>query len=92
MSRRRRRPEALADYAATEGAEIIRGVEVVALEQDSNGVTVTARPRNDDDPQHWKTWRADYMIGADGAHSSVRDLVGADFPGKTILTSVVLAM
>ncbi len=31
------------------------------------------------------------MIGADGAHSTVRDLVGADFPGKTILSSVVLA-
>ena len=32
-----------------------------------------------------------YVIGADGAHSTVRDLLGADFAGKTILSSVVLA-
>ena len=31
------------------------------------------------------------MIGADGAHSTVRDLIGVDFPGKTILSSIVLA-
>lgn len=31
------------------------------------------------------------MIGADGAHSTVRALVGADFPGRTILSSIVLA-
>jgi 2-polyprenyl-6-methoxyphenol hydroxylase-like FAD-dependent oxidoreductase len=30
-------------------------------------------------------------VGADGAHSTVRELVGAGFPGKTILSSVVLA-
>ncbi|HEV7854712.1 MAG TPA: FAD-dependent oxidoreductase, partial [Mycobacterium sp.] len=82
---------ALAEYAAMQGAEIRRGFEVVALEQDADGVTVTARPKDDDDPQHRQTWRAKYVIGADGAHSTVRDLVGAEFPGKTILSSVVLA-
>jgi 2-polyprenyl-6-methoxyphenol hydroxylase-like FAD-dependent oxidoreductase len=35
--------------------------------------------------------RARYVIGADGAHSTVRTLVGADFPGKTVLSSIVLA-
>jgi 2-polyprenyl-6-methoxyphenol hydroxylase-like FAD-dependent oxidoreductase len=83
--------KALAEYAANQGADIRRGFEVVALEQDPDGVTVTARPRDDDDPQHSQTWRAHYVIGADGAHSTVRDLVGAEFPGKTILSSVVLA-
>ena len=63
----------------------------MALEQDSEGVTVTARPKDDDDPGHRTTWRADYVIGADGAHSTVRDLIGVDFPGKTILSSIVLA-
>ena len=82
---------ALAGYAAAQGADIRRGIEVVALEQDPAGATVTARPKDDDDPQHRQTWRATYVIGADGAHSAVRDLVGADFPGKTILSSVVLA-
>ncbi|OBB95559.1 FAD-dependent oxidoreductase [Mycobacterium sp. 852002-40037_SCH5390672] len=82
---------ALLRYAAAEGADIRRGVEVVALEQDTDGVTVIARPKDDCDPAHQQTWRARYVIGADGAHSSVRTLVGADFPGKTVLSSLMLA-
>lgn len=82
---------ALAGYAVSQGAQILRGVEVIALEPDSDGVTVTARPKDDDDPDHRATWRADYVIGADGAHSTVRDLIGVGFPGKTILSSIVLA-
>jgi 2-polyprenyl-6-methoxyphenol hydroxylase-like FAD-dependent oxidoreductase len=81
---------ALAEYA-NQGADVRRGFEVVALEQDPDGVTVTARPKDDDDPRHRQAWRAEYVIGADGAHSTVRGLVGAGFPGKTILSSVVLA-
>lgn len=82
---------ALRRYAVTEGADIRRGVEVVALAQDADGVTVTARPKGDDDPAHRQTWRARYVIGADGAHSTVRTLLGADFPGKMVLTSLMLA-
>jgi 2-polyprenyl-6-methoxyphenol hydroxylase-like FAD-dependent oxidoreductase len=82
---------ALRGYAVAEGAEIRRGVEVVALEQDADGVTVTARPKDDDDPAQRQTWRARYVIGADGAHSTVRTLLGTDFPGKTVLTSLMLA-
>jgi 2-polyprenyl-6-methoxyphenol hydroxylase-like FAD-dependent oxidoreductase len=82
---------ALADYATSQGADVCRGVEIVALEQDSAGVTVTARTKDDDDPRHRQRWHAKYVIGADGAHSTVRDLLGVEFPGKTILSSVVLA-
>jgi 2-polyprenyl-6-methoxyphenol hydroxylase-like FAD-dependent oxidoreductase len=82
---------ALRRYALGEGADIRRGIEVIALEQDADGVTVTARPKDDDDPAHRQSWRSRYVIGADGAHSTVRSLVGADFPGKTVLTSIVLA-
>jgi len=78
-------------YAVAEGADIRRGIEVIALDQDSDGVTVIARPKGDDNPQHRQTWRARYLIGADGAHSTVRTLLGADFPGKTVLSSIVLA-
>ena len=80
---------ALAGYAAEHGVDIRRGVEVVALEQDADGVSVTARAHDDQDQE--TTWRARYVIGADGAHSTVRQLVGADFPGKTLLSSFVLA-
>nr|VTP00064.1 Pentachlorophenol 4-monooxygenase [Mycobacterium riyadhense] len=74
---------ALADYAVAHGADIRRGIEVTDLEQDADGVTITAGEAD--------RWWARYLIGADGAHSTVRALVGADFPGKTILSSIVLA-
>ncbi|MFS7877905.1 FAD-dependent oxidoreductase [Streptomyces asiaticus] len=80
--------QALERYARDQGAQVLRGAEVTGLAQDANAVTVTARP-NDGGPA--ATWRARYVVGADGAHSTVRDLLGADFPGKTVLSSVVLA-
>jgi 2-polyprenyl-6-methoxyphenol hydroxylase-like FAD-dependent oxidoreductase len=80
---------ALAGYAVAQGADIRRGIDVIGLDQDAEGVTVTARMHGDDEDRH--TWRARYLVGADGAHSTVRELVGADFSGKTILSSIVLA-
>jgi 2-polyprenyl-6-methoxyphenol hydroxylase-like FAD-dependent oxidoreductase len=82
--------QALAGYAAAEGAVIRRGVEVTGIDQDADGVTVTVRTHADDAGDHSR-WRAKYVIGADGAHSTVRALVGADFPGRTILSSIILA-
>lgn len=81
---------ALAGYAIAHGADVERDVEVVGVDQDDNGVTVTTRPNGDAQDQHTR-WRARYLIAADGAHSTVRTLVGADFTGKTILSSIVLA-
>ncbi|AQT82126.1 FAD-dependent oxidoreductase [Mycolicibacterium litorale] len=80
---------ALGRYAQSQGADIRRGIEVVDLEQDDHGVAVIARPHGADG--HRTQWRAKYVIGADGAHSAVRQLVGAEFPGRTILSSIVLA-
>ncbi|BBY23640.1 FAD-dependent oxidoreductase [Mycobacterium stomatepiae] len=81
---------ALAEYAAAGGADIRRGVEVIGLNQDPDGVTVIVRRHGDEAGMHTR-WRAKYLIGADGAHSAVREFVGADFPGRTILSSIVLA-
>ncbi len=82
--------QALGNYAVEQGAEIRRGIEVIGLDQDAHGVTATVRTQGD--PTHRHThWRAKYLIGADGAHSTVRGLLGADFPGKTVLSSIVLA-
>ncbi|PND58937.1 FAD-dependent oxidoreductase [Mycobacterium sp. ENV421] len=80
---------ALAAYAEAQGADIRRGIEVLDLVQDEGGVTVTARAHDGSGPL--MRFRAKYAIGADGAHSTVRRLVGAEFPGKTLLSSVVLA-
>ncbi|WP_082695828.1 FAD-dependent oxidoreductase [Mycobacterium sp. IS-1742] len=79
---------ALEGYARDQGAEIRRGVEVVGIDQDAGGVTVTARTP---DSERDSVWRAAYVVGADGAHSAVRRVLGVDFPGKTILSSLVLA-
>jgi 2-polyprenyl-6-methoxyphenol hydroxylase-like FAD-dependent oxidoreductase len=82
--------QALCAYAVAQGAEIRRGIEVVGLDQDADGLTVTAQPLGEH-AERRTYWRAKYLIGADGAHSTVRALIGADFVGKTILSSIVLA-
>lgn len=80
--------QALERYARDQGAQVLRDTEVTGLAQDADAVTVTARPHGGGPVS---TWRARYVVGADGTHSTVRDLLGADFPGKTVLSSVVLA-
>jgi 2-polyprenyl-6-methoxyphenol hydroxylase-like FAD-dependent oxidoreductase len=75
--------QAIAGYAVAQGADIRRGVEVVGIDQDADGVTVTT--------DGGTRWRARYLVAADGAHSTVRTLLGMDFPGKTVLSSIVLA-
>ncbi len=82
--------QAIAAYAVAHGVDVRRGTAVVALDQDDDGVTVTAR-RDDGRAHDQHRWRAQYVIGADGAHSSVRGLIGVEFPGKTVLASIVLA-
>jgi 2-polyprenyl-6-methoxyphenol hydroxylase-like FAD-dependent oxidoreductase len=81
---------ALGAYAVAQGAEVRRGIEVVGFDQDADGVTVITQPHGER-PERRTYWRAKYLIGADGAHSTVRTLIGADFVGKTILSSIVLS-
>ena len=61
------------------GAEVLEGHEVVGVEQDDDGVTVTAR---DVDSGAEVTQRAGYLVAADGAHSVVRDSLGIPFEGR----------
>ena len=55
------------------GSRIEYASEVVAIEQDGDGVTATIRPRDGGDD--W-TVRALYAIGADGARSPTRERLG----------------
>ncbi|HZM83494.1 MAG TPA: FAD-dependent monooxygenase, partial [Candidatus Limnocylindrales bacterium] len=65
------------------GAEIVRDAEVVGLRQDGAGVTL--------DIEGGRSVRARYVVGTDGAHSKVRDLIGVDFVGKQYETHIILA-
>jgi 2-polyprenyl-6-methoxyphenol hydroxylase-like FAD-dependent oxidoreductase len=65
------------------GVEILRGAEVVGLTQDADGVTV--------DVAGGDSIRAGHVVGCDGAHSTVRRLLGIDFVGKQYETHILLA-
>lgn len=71
----------LEERAAELGIEVRRGTEVVGLSQDGTGVTVRVRTSGgaEDEPV-----RAAYLIGCDGADSTVRSLAGIGFPGEDL--------
>jgi 2-polyprenyl-6-methoxyphenol hydroxylase-like FAD-dependent oxidoreductase len=65
------------------GVDIVRGAEVVGLTQDAAGVTVECAGSD--------SMRADYVVGCDGAHSTVRSQLGIDFVGRQYETHILLA-
>src|SRR5262249_48037271 len=78
------RTEKLLEARARElGAEITRGAEVVGLAQDAEGGRL--------DLADGSAVRSAYVVGTDGAHSSVRRLIGVDFVGRQYETHILLA-
>ncbi|MGJ6968265.1 FAD-dependent monooxygenase [Streptosporangium sp. G11] len=76
----------LEERATRLGAEIARGAEAVGLRQDADGVDVDVCVGG-----MMRTRRARFVVGADGAHSLVRDALGVSFPGRCAAQSVMLA-
>jgi 2-polyprenyl-6-methoxyphenol hydroxylase-like FAD-dependent oxidoreductase len=72
--------------ARSAGAEVLEGHEVVGVEQDTDGVTVTVQ---DTDSHAQKRLRAKYLIGADGAHSKVRELLDIPFDGRGVFSNSI---
>jgi bifunctional hydroxylase/dehydrase len=66
----------LADWACGLGAEVRRGTEVVGFTVDGSGVTVDSTAQTGP-----ARLRARYLVGCDGARSTVRTLAGIGFPG-----------
>jgi 2-polyprenyl-6-methoxyphenol hydroxylase-like FAD-dependent oxidoreductase len=64
----------LAEHAAEVGAEIRRGLELVGLSQDEDGVTAELADGT--------RLGARYLVGCDGGRSTVRKLLGVGFPGE----------
>ncbi len=67
----------LTDRLAALGVRPRRGAELADLTQDADGVTATVRTADGGT----ETVRARYVVGADGAHSRVRERLGLTFTG-----------
>src|SRR5262245_14424487 len=68
------------------GASVIEGSEVVVITQDADGVTATIRDVETGDESRL---RAKYLIGTDGAHSKVRELLGIEFDGRGVFSNAI---
>lgn len=75
--------QVLAAQAQRLGVRVVRGAELVDLQQEADGVRVSLADGD--------RVRAQYVVGCDGAHSAVRRLVGIDFVGKQYETHIMLA-
>ncbi|MGW3087410.1 FAD-dependent monooxygenase [Streptomyces sp. NPDC001108] len=62
---------------AQELVQVVPYSRIDTLEQDATGVTVHTREPN----ATW--WRGSYLVGCDGARSTVRKLLDIRFPGRT---------
>ena len=69
------------------GGEVRYGMEVVSLEQDEAGVTAVVCDR---DSGRSETVRADYLVGADGVHSPIRNWLGITTSGYGALPIYVV--
>jgi 2-polyprenyl-6-methoxyphenol hydroxylase-like FAD-dependent oxidoreductase len=67
----------LAEHLATFGLRVERQIELVDFQQDSNGANCTLRNAAGQTEQ----LRAAWLLGCDGAHSTVRHGLGIEFTG-----------
>jgi 2-polyprenyl-6-methoxyphenol hydroxylase-like FAD-dependent oxidoreductase len=70
--------ELLGDHLRMLGGEVERGVELVALEREADGVVGILRHADG----RLERSRARYLCGCDGSHSKVRELTGVGFAGR----------
>lgn len=69
----------LGEFVTSVGLEVEWNTELTGFTQDADGVTATLR-RTDGREE---TVRAAWLVGCDGAHSVVRQVLNIDFEGKT---------
>ncbi|MCD0445126.1 FAD-dependent monooxygenase [Glycomyces sp. A-F 0318] len=69
-------------HAADLGAEVRHGAAVTGLEQDEAGVSVAL--------DSGERLRSRYLVGCDGARSTVRRLLGVAFPGEPARTETLM--
>jgi putative polyketide hydroxylase len=69
------------------GGEVRYGTELCSFELDESGVTAVIRDR---DTEELVTVRADYLVGADGVHSPIRNALGITTSGYGALPIFVV--
>lgn len=69
------------------GVRVERQVELTSFAQDGDGVSAVLRHEDGRD----ETLRAAYLVACDGAHSTVRHGLAAEFEGETLPSDWVLA-
>ena len=68
------------------GATVRSGCELIGFAEDADGVTATVR----DTQSHAESdIRCRYLIGADGAHSKVRELLGIPLDGRGVFSNSI---
>ncbi|GAB3523624.1 FAD-dependent monooxygenase [Phytohabitans suffuscus] len=77
----------LAEHLAAAGVEVRRRVALTGLTQTPDGVECALRGPDGRE----ETVRARYVVGCDGAHSTVRRLAGIEFTGSTYPQAFALA-
>ncbi|WP_081882116.1 FAD-dependent monooxygenase [Cryobacterium sp. MLB-32] len=77
----------LAAHLALRAVAVERGLELLALRLGGDGTVATIRH----DDGHIETVHASYVVGCDGAHSTVRQLAGIEFEGSAYPQAFVLA-
>jgi 2-polyprenyl-6-methoxyphenol hydroxylase-like FAD-dependent oxidoreductase len=70
----------LRDYLGTFGVQAEWGVELAGFSQDATGVTATLRHQDGGE----ETLRPAWIVGCDGAHSTVRHTLGLTFEGEAL--------
>ncbi|HEY2382020.1 MAG TPA: FAD-dependent monooxygenase [Terriglobia bacterium] len=68
------------------GAQLRFATELIAFDQDADGISATLRQR---DSGQTEKVRAQYMIAADGAHSRVRERLGIGMSGRGAFSNSV---
>lgn len=76
------------DYDLVQEKEILMGHECISIKEASHGVTVTAL-FDREGMRMEKKIQCNFLIGADGARSTVRELVGINMKGERDLQTLV---
>jgi 2-polyprenyl-6-methoxyphenol hydroxylase-like FAD-dependent oxidoreductase len=72
---------------AADHTEVLLGHRVKRFQQDNEGVSVEVQKSGGET----KSYRGRYLVGCDGAHSTVRQELGWELEGKTYPTRILLA-